>query len=52
MTKGIEIKPDELDVSLDGLEDAISDAISDITGYCHTGFSYTIVVTADLDTSE
>ena len=28
--------------SLDDIEDAISEHISDTTGYCHTGFTYTI----------
>ena len=48
----IEICPEELDMDLQGIEDEISEKISDITGYCHDGFSYTIVVTAQLDKSE
>ena len=36
----------------DGLEDAISEAISDKTGFCHMGFSYRICVDAELDKSE
>lgn len=34
------------------LEENISDAISDITGFCHNGFRYKIVVTTELDKSE
>jgi hypothetical protein len=40
------------DYQLDGLEDAISEAISNVTGFCHFGFSYKIVVTTMLDEEE
>jgi hypothetical protein len=40
------------DYQCDGLEDAISEAISNVTGFCHFGFSYTIEVTTILDEGE
>jgi len=52
MKKKLTIDPEKLNIDIDELEEAIADAISDITGYCHDGFSYTIEVVADLDTSE
>ena len=45
----LHIEPEKLDMSLEPLEEAISDAISDITGFCHNGFNYEIVVTTELD---
>ncbi len=48
----ITINPETLDIDKQELEEAISDAISDITGFCHKGFSYEIKVIAQLDDSE
>jgi hypothetical protein len=50
--KTITINPETLHIDKEELEEAISIAISDITGFCHTGFSYTIEVVAQLDDSE
>jgi len=53
-TTTVLIKPEELEsgIDLDGLEDEISDKISDATGFCHTGFTWCIQVEATLDKSE
>jgi len=52
MTKVIEVDPRMLNIDIDELEEGISEVISADTGFCHTGFSYKIIVTAELDTSE
>jgi len=51
--ESIKITEEELDIeAYDGnLEEAISEAISKKTGFCHRGFTFTIVVQADLDKS-
>lgn len=51
----IELTEEELrkyGIDVDALEDSLSDAISDKTGYCHTGFSFTVVIKAELDETE
>lgn len=46
------ITPSDLDVDLDGIEDAISEKISEMTGFCHYSFAWSIDVSADLDMTE
>ena len=49
----ITIIPHDLeDISLEPIEEAISEYISDSTGFCHYGFSYKLLVSATLDVSE
>ena len=52
LVRDVEITPSDLDINIDGLDDAVSEAISDITGYCHVGFTYKIVATVTLDVSD
>jgi hypothetical protein len=40
------------DDALEEVSEAISNAISNKTGFCHMGFTYTIVVEAVLDKTE
>ena len=51
-TTSVILNPENLDYNMDGLEDEISDAISDATGFCHTGFTWSIQIEATLDMSE
>ena len=46
------IDPETLGECMEEIEEAISDKISDMTGFCHSGFTYAINVTATLDTLE
>lgn len=39
-------------IDIQNFEEAISDAISNITGFCHKGFTWEVKVTAELDTSD
>ena len=48
----ITINPEKLNIDTEELDEAISDAISNITGFCHKGFTYEIKATAILDISE
>lgn len=49
----LSIVPEDLgSISLEPLEEAISEYISEKTGFCHKGFSYKIVVETVLDTED
>ncbi len=50
--ESINIEPNTLDFDFEDLNEVISEEISNITGFCHLGFDWSIVVNAKLDISE
>lgn len=43
---------EEYGIDVDSLSEQLSETISKKTDYCHNGFHFTILIKADLDTSE